>query len=465
MIKRLLTALFIAVILMGGFASPVEAAVPTSYESGIQVRNLTDDPGTIILKFYDLNGVLINEFPDEIAGNESKTYYQASMPVSAGFNGSVVIDSTVPLAALSNLVGLVGSERVSYAAYGGFSAGSMNVYLPILFKGNFGYNTFYYVQNTGSVPTDVNIVYSTGISDTITGLQPGQSKVVNQVDEAHTQSVFSATLTASAAPIAVAVVQEGPALFSYIGFGSGVTNPIMPLINQNNFGYFTGAQIQNAGGTDTIVTVEYEPALAGTACTETRTIPAGASRTFSLNVFYAPQAETDPAFDTTCTMGETFIGSAKVTANTENMELVAVVNQLQVADNKGGAYNALFAADGQQKVIFPLIMDRNFGYFTGWSIVNVGTTPIAPETLVCNVTGVGESGPIDMNFSNTEAIPVDGSWTHIQLDQIDSGFVGGATCVGPAGASLVGTSNQLGAGPMWAGIDTLLVSEGFVVEP
>jgi hypothetical protein len=43
---------------------------------------------------------------------------------------------------------------------------------------------------------------------------------------------------------------------------------------------------------------------------------------------------------------------------------------------------------------------------------------------------------------------------------LGDGFVGGATCTGPTGALLVGTSNQLGA---TAGVDTLLVSEGFIV--
>ena len=467
MFKKVFTALFLFIVVFSVTATPVNAATPTEYESSIQVRNLTDTGGEITLTFYNLTGAVVGTpFNDTILANETKSYYQSTMPVDAGFEGSVVIGSSVQVAAMSNLVGLNGvSSPISYAAFGGFSSGSTEVYLPTLFKNNYGYNTFYYVQNTGTVNTNVAISYSDGESNTISDLQPGQSEVIKQADETHTEMVFSATLEAASSDIAVTVVEEGNTLFSYDGFGAGGTNPIMPLINQNNYGYFTGVQIQNTGATDTIVTVSYEPSMAGTACTETRSVPAGGSKTFSQFVFYQAQTETDANFATDCNMGETFIGSAKVTTNSESMPLVSVVNQLQIADNKGGAYGAFNAADGQEKIIYPLIMDRNYGYFTSWSIVNVGVDTIAIGDLSCHVTGTAKSGAIDIYMDNSEAIPADGSWTLNHLNMIADGFVGGATCVGPTGAKLIGTSNQLGIGTAWTGKDTLLVSEGFVVAP
>ncbi len=467
MFKKLLIALFLFIVVFGVAATPAEAAVPTEYESSIQVRNLTGTAGEISLTFYDLTGDVVGTpFNDPIDANETKSYYQSTMPVDAGFNGSVIISSSVQVAAMSNLVGLnASSSPISYAAFGGFSSGSTDVYLPTLFKDNYGYNTFYYVQNTGSVDATVDISYSDGTTNSITGLKPGQSKVINQSDETHSIKVFSGTLTASTSEIVVTVVEEGNTLFSYDGFDGGSMNPIMPLINQNNYGYFTGVQIQNTGDSDTVVTVDYEPSMAGTACTETRTVPAYGSKTFSQFVFYQSQTESDPEFETTCVMGETFIGSAKVTGNTANMPLVSVVNQLQIEDNKGGAYGAFNPADGQEKIIYPLIMDRNYGYFTSWSIVNVGVDTIAIGDLSCHVTGTAKSGAIDIYLDNTQAIPADGSWTLNHLDIIADGFVGGATCVGPTGAKLIGTSNQLGIGTDWTGIDTLLVSEGFVVAP
>jgi len=467
MFKKILSIVFVLTLAFGVLSIPVQAAVPVSYESSIQLRNLTDSEGTITLTFYNLSGMEVASVPDTIGPNETKSYYQSSMPVDAGFNGSVVIASSVEVAAESNLVGLNSSNQpISYAAYGGFSEGTIEVYLPTLFKNNYGYNTFYYVQNVGSVATDVSIVYSDGVTNSITDLQPSVSYIIRQLDEAHTPKVFSATLTSTDSPIAVTVVEEGNTLFSYNGFGSGSTNPIMPLINQNNYGYFTGVQIQNTGATESIVTVTYTPSMAGSACFETRTIPAGGSKTFSQYVFYQTQPETDPNFDTDCVMYQTFIGSGKVTANSATVPLVAVVNQLQIADNKGGAYAAFDPASGQQKIIYPLIMDRNYGYFTSWSIVNVGGAAIPAGELICNVTGTDKLGnTVDIDLENTSEIPVDGSWTLNHLNIIADGFVGGATCLGPNGSQFIGTSNQLGTGARWKGKDTLLVSEGFVVAP
>jgi hypothetical protein len=464
MFKKFLAVMFVLTLALGAVATPAKAAVPVNYESSIQVRNLTGTAGTITLTFYDLSGTVVGTpLTDAIAANETKSYYQSTMPVASGFNGSVVISSDVEIAAMSNLVGLsAAASPISYAAYSGFSGGASAAYLPTLFKDNYGYNTFFYVQNTGVADTAVTVNYSDGTTANIAAIAPGQSVIVNQKTETHTPKVFSATLTSTVAPIAVTVVEEGSTLFSYTGFGSGAATPMMPLINQNNYGYFTGVQIMNTGTASTAVTVSYTPSLGGTACTETRTLPAGTSKTFSQFVFYQSQDESgDPAFATNCVMGQTFVGSAKVTANTAAAPLVAVVNQLQPTQVKGGAYVAFDPAEGGATIVYPLIMDRNWGYFTSHSIVNVGTTQIAAGALSCLFTGTDKTGPVSTTITNAAAIPVDASWTLNHQGLLGDGFVGGATCTGPVGALLVGTSNQLGAS---AGVDTLLVSEGFIVN-
>ena len=160
-------------------------------------------------------------------------------------------------------------------------------------------------------------------------------------------------------------------------------------------------------------------------------------------------------------MGQTFVGSAQVTVNSSSAPLVAVVNQLQPTQVKGGAYVAFDPAQGGAKIVYPLIMDRNYGYFTSHSIVNVGTTSIAAGSLSCLFTGTDKTGPVSKTITNPSAIPANGSWTLNHQGLLGDGFVGGATCTGPGGSLLVGTSNQLGS---TAGIDTLLVSEGFIVK-
>ena len=460
MFKKVFAVLFVFALAFGAFA-PVQAATPVSYESSIQVRNLTSEAGTISVTFFNQSGAVVGDpTVAPIKANETLSFYQSTMPVATSFIGSVVISSDVEIAAMSNLVGLDGAAvPVSYAAYSGFAEGAMEAYLPTLYKDNYGYNTFYYVQNTGHEATTVSVVYSDGGTKTLPAINPGQSAIVNQKSETHTDKVFSATLTAASAPIAVTVVEEGPTLFSYTGFGAGSETPLMPLINENNYGYFTGAQIMNTGDADTEVTVEYTPAGAGAACYETRTIEAGGSVTFAQNVFYnAPEA----GVDTDCVHGATFVGSGMVVENSAAQPLVVVVNQLNTADVKGGAYVGFDPAEGGATIVYPLIMDRNYGYFTSHSIVNVGADDIAVGALTCTFTGTAKSGSVTKVITNDAIIAADGgSWTLNHDGLLADGFVGGATCTGPAGAMLVGTSNQLGA---TKGVDTLLVSEGFIVK-
>jgi len=437
----------IALVLVVLPISGAKAASPVGYESGIQIQNLADTDGLITLTFFNLAGYTVGTADREIAANESVNFYQGTMPIASGFDGSVVVASNVPTAGLSNLVGLKpGNVAMTYGAFSAFNAGSQTVYLPTLMKGNYGYDTFFYVQNLGEADADVTVTYSDGLTVQLTGIKPGASKAVKQADEAHAGKVFSATLT-SAQNLAVTVAQTGSTLLTYNGFGAGTIKPMMPLFQANNYGYITGIQIQNAGGMETEVTVTYTPGIVGNACTETHTIPAGESATFGLAAFEGTVSGSN------CKK-EQFVGSAAVTTNSQSQPLVAVVNQLNGAAVKGGSYNAFDPAAGKGKVIFPLIMDRNYGYFTGWSIVNVGAD-IPAGGVVCEVT----QGGVVVKTIESPAIPANGAWTLTHNGLIADKFVGGATCT--TSGTVVGVLNQIGSG---AGVDSLLVSEAFLVD-
>jgi hypothetical protein len=472
--RKIFSVIFILVLTIGLAVQPANAAAPTSYQSGFQIRNLSSTTATVAIDFYQSDGTIVLSLSDTVAGNATNSYFPLTDSVLPGtgeppngFQGAIVISSDQPVASISNLVGNGPSgSPISYASYSAFSAGSPDVYLPLLMKGNFGYNTFLSVQNAGNASTNVTVNYSDGSTNSITDLKPGAAVKLDQALEAHTATVFSAHMTSSGSvPVVAVVVEVGPTtLFAYGGFGGGNTNLIMPLINENNFGYFSGVQIQNVGASSTDVTVAYTPGAGfpGTACQETRTVAAGKSVTFAQNVF---TSSTDPAtlISEDCAQGATFVGSGVVTANTASMPLVSVVNQLNIAANKGAAYDAFAPSQGQQKVVFPLIMDRNYGYFTSWSIVNVGSASITAASLVCTVTGKDKNGAaVSLNFSPSVDLGQGGNWTLNHLNLLANGFVGGATCLGPTGAQLVGTVNQL----LSTGtIDSFLVYEGITVAP
>jgi len=441
---RIVVVLALLVTVIGSIgATPVAAQGQFgSYTSGVQVQNLESTTANIIVTAYKSDGSVDATIPDTINGNSSKTYFP--LGVSSGFQGSVIVSSDKKAAAISNLVE---STFKAGASYVGASAGATTVLLPLLMKGNSGFNTWFSVQNAGAGPATVNIAYSDGTNSGPHAIPVGAAKVIYQKNETHNAAVFSGSITSDQPVVAVALEEDPKTMFAYTGFAGSSTNPVMPLINANNSGYITGVQIQNNGAGPAVVTVSYTPSTAGTACTETQTIASKSSATYTLYAFGPGDPPGAVGYSTTCTQGQTFIGSAKVTANaalsaadgssTEAAEpLVAIANQLLPGKN-GGAYGAFDPGQATNKVVMPLIMDRNSGFFTGFNVMNVGS---AAANVNCTFTGTGYTA------SNPSLSP-DQALNDIQNNKIASGYIGSATCTA-SGASdkIVGVVNELKPG-------------------
>jgi hypothetical protein len=454
---RLLLVFSLMAALIGassGAAMAQSGAFP-SYTSGVQVANLEATEATITLSAYNQDGTkngddLNNE---KIPAGGSKTYFPISN-VSAGFNGSLVFSSDKKIAAISNILAIRdGVTGVAAASYVGRDTGATTIRLPLLNRENSGFNTWFSVQNAGNAEATIAIDYSSsGIGNDITNvkIKPGAAKVFYQQTETFhgTVKVFAGTVT-SDQPVVAAVIQESNAImFAYTGFtGAGSTNPVFPLINAYNAGYITGLQIQNAGNAETAVTVSYTPSSAGTACTETQTIAAGASKTFALAAF----ANSSLGTAESCADTTRFIGSAKVTTNSAIQPLVGIGNQLLPGRN-GEAYGSFDVAEATAKVVMPLIMARNSGYFTGFSVQNVGTDP---TTVSCSFTNTTETIPATTLAAGQALVD-------LQANRFGTGrYIGAGTCTATAGGKIVAVVNQLGASST---ADQLLVYEGIASQ-
>jgi hypothetical protein len=395
------------------------------YTSGFQLQNLEASTATVTIQYYSA-GTLTTSVNDTINANSSKTYFPLSA-VSSGFNGSVVVSSDRQLAAITNVLT---SDMLGGASYSGATGGTATVSLPLIMKANFGYSTWFNVQNAGSAAADISISYS-GTACTETGtIQPGAALTFDQTTNSCLASGYvgaaSITNATTSQPLVAVVMQikaSAKSLLAYNGFAStdASTAPIMPLVSSGYFNSITGIQIQNTGGASTDVTVSYTPSTGfpGTACTETKTIAAAASTTFFLPV---PAA-----------CGASFVGSAKVTANTASQNLVAIVNQINSANSTSSAYSGINPASGGANVSLPLIMDRNFGYFTGISVANVGAST---TTINCTFTG--------SSYTVSQSVPAGGALTDVQLNKIANGYVGSATCSATGGDQMIaGIVNEL----------------------
>jgi hypothetical protein len=443
---KYLRFILIFVILISGLGiaqSPAKAGAFT-YQSSINLQNLENAVAHITVHYYLPDGSEDPNSPvgDTITALGSKVYFP--IPTEAGFSGSVVIESDTLLASISNIIG--GNYKAA-AAYVGSSNGGTPVLLPLLMKGNGGYNTWFNVQNAGGDTANVSVAYSDGGSASAS-IAPGAAKTFDQAAETHTKTVFSAKVT-SDQPIAATVLEENPGImFAYSGFITTSTNPVMPLVNEYNAGYRTGITIQNSGDTATNVTVSYTPSGAGTACTETQNIPAGENKTFAYDAF------TDGS-NSTCVALAKFVGSGKVTTNSANQPLNAIVNQLKSGVN-GEAYGAFDPSTATGTVVLPLIMNANGGYWTSINLMNVGQET---TDVTCTFTAYGN---LVLPTPTATLDPNEGvSFLQNALDEFgpSTKYVGSATCT--ASSNIIAVVNEVG--PL-STADQLMVYEGFNVQ-
>ena len=417
----------------------VSAQAGGPYTSGFEVQNLDPGTATIAITYYAQSGSVAATVNDTIAGSSSKTYFPLTA-VSSGFSGSAVVSSDKPVAAIVNVFT---SDLLGGGSYNGATAGAATVSLPLIMKGNFGFSTWYNVQNAGSAPANVSVAYAgTACTDTKTGLAVGAAVTFDQSSNGCLPAgyVGSATVTNSGTsqPLVAAVIEIKSAaknLLAYNGFISSDNSntPVMPLVSTNFFHSITGIQIQNTGGVNTNVTVHYTPSAGfpGAACNETKTVNAHSATTFFLPF---PAACGTVGTGTSGTGG--FVGSGKVSANTASQPLVAIVNQINSASANGSAYNGINPAAGTAHVSLPLIMDRNFGYFTGFSVANVGAS-----TTHVNCTFTGSA------FTVSGDVAPGTSLTSVQNGQIANGYVGSATCTATGGdTKIAAIVNELGTG-------------------
>jgi hypothetical protein len=451
-IRRIVSAVALSAALALGTltATPAQAQGPGTglpFITGIQVQNLASVQATVSFAFYAEGGTnAVGTIPNvPIPANGQVTYAQLpSTAVQPGFRGSAVISSDQRIAAIVNVVSPDYSFNFGGEAYVGVTGGSTTVSLPLLFKGFFGFNTFVTVQNVSQTPANVTINYvgrdgnnnPVTASQTINNVQPNASVRFDQQAFGGLPIGFngSATITSNT-EIAAVVTQVGPTtVLIYNGFTEGTPNPIFPLVNTNNSGFQTGIALQNRGTTATNVTVTYTPSAAGTSCTETKSIAPGATEYFAIDSFRITQPGEN------CANGALFVGSGRVTANSANQPLVAIVNQLNSGTNRGGSYSSLNANNATATVVYPLIQDRVGGFFTGISLINVGDVA---TTITCTYRGTANNQPVTTTQTSGTLQP-GGTYTPVQVNQIAPGFNGSGVCTAAnSSARILGVANQL----------------------
>ena len=367
--KKTLSVIISAAILLALFTSA--AAAQFTSVTSFQVQNLSDQTANIMLEFYDEAGNVITAatLSDTIAGDSSKLYTQANNDdLPSGFNGSVVILSDRPVAAIAVQEARNAANQVYQGTYSGFAAdrASDTFYAPTVMKTFYGFTTEISVQNASGANVDVSVSYTGGYSDSFTGLKPGQ---VVRFDNSATVGmpdayIGAAVITATGGNVVAVVNQNNVGALqqqTYEGFSpsSAGTELFVPVLMRNFYGFNTSVQVQNVGAGSTDVTIHYSN---GTSKTET--LPTnGSSYLFT------------QGNDTALPSG--WIGSARITSTSE--DIVAVANQQNVGTGKASSYNAF--ASTATGFVGPNVMKNFYGFNTAVQVQNVGSTTTCTATF------------------------------------------------------------------------------------
>jgi hypothetical protein len=377
---------------------------PTS--TNVHVQNLsTADDASCVLEYVNQDGTVQHSDPVSIPASgsirrDTRTDY-AEGEIPTGWRGSLVIYCDQPVAAVSDQYRGTGSLPVGSSV--GYSAGALQVDLPVIMCNWYGWDTNLHVQNAGSESTTVSVDYVPslgGVSHTssIPGLQPGASQSEDQstmcdvlgseVDPGELRFMGSVTLTADQ-PIVAVVNQENAAgvmKYTYDGFVGGSTETAAPLIMARHASYATGTSIQNRHAVDDAeVQITYyadteytmPPGLKGSTKVVNYTVGPGATL-----VRYEKYGGTwcedgpgggAPPYGDLCEYN-VFVGSATI-ESTNGKPVVVIVNQeSDVPGNRAMSYGGIGHDVAGTDVALPLVMYEYSGWLTGMSIQNLGDT-------------------------------------------------------------------------------------------
>jgi len=379
------------------------------YVTAATVKNLGTAPASVRLSYFDQTGSAVGA-GDTIASlppNGSWTVRQDngnSFPSSGADSmraGSAIVYSTQPVAAFVNEFAPGGSgDATSYTGIQLPDGAAMTLAAPAIASNAYGgYTTGIGLINTGSGPTDIQIVYR----------DPGGAIVAttNQAGlAAHAYAAFysgpplslpigfagTATVLSSAQPIAAVVNEVGPGgrFSSYDAAAAGNTRLLAPVALNSAFGgYFTGMGVQNTTSTSGMVGVTYYNPDGSPAKTVTKAISANGY----LGLYQGDPTDGPPSSAN---------GYSAVLTPSAGVFLAAIVNEVAPgAAAQSTSYNTFgFGLLGAQ---LPLVENAGSdGWSTGLGIMNTGATA-ASVTVTYYDTATGAQ--VGTTFSTASLAP------------------------------------------------------------
>jgi hypothetical protein len=476
--KKLLS-ITLALIMLLGVVSMASAQGTRS--TAIQLVNLGTSPADIVINYY--NAMDASSQPGELkcsdnvddlaplAGVEYNHSGTTSCIASeTSWKGSIVIESTEPIAVITNINELgqsQGGPNVYYAggSYDGIAdtktAGE--VVLPIIMYDYYTYNTDFAVQNAGADDAQVTLKYiksttvptGPGTVDTKTEgpftVKPGASLYRDQkADDSDLGSTWQGVVIVESTQPVAAVVNQYPntqgTLLNYEGFAAGDDTIYMPFMAREYFGFSTFLSV-----------VAMEDGTAGTVeFFELGKATPDATLNVSLDEYEVLgwNQKTDTAYDTgSIPVGWGGAAVVKLTSGSA----VAVVNERgesKQGHKLGLTYSGMNGNAIKSKMVFPYIIRKyaKFKWNTSFQIMNTGAkgkvtvkyNPLAGTSFSAYTWTSGDLDPNQALECNQLLDPnscVDTDPGTAGNQPLPDGWVGSVVVEGEAGVVLAGICN------------------------
>jgi len=460
--KKILS-LSLALVLLLSVVGVVSAQGTRS--TAFQIVNLGTEDADLYIYYYDASDGMF-ECQDEVLGLgsfKSVQFNQAADPSSpvasciageTSWHGSVVIESTQPVAVITNINEPAGAgANVMYAggSYGGITGPQTadEIVFPFIMHDYYGFNTDFAVQNAGASDAEVYLdFYPTGSStpDKTEGpftVKASASLYRNQkTDDTDLGATWSGVVVVRSDMPLAGVVNENPdaqgTILNYEGFASGDTNIFMPFLAKNFYGFSTAFQVV-AMEDGTTGTISFYETGAGTP---------SATLNISLNQYESLQW--NMKLDTGYTSGSipddwSGAGIIELTGGSA----VTIVNERGVTGagyNLGLTYSGMAGSGLSDNMTFPFIIKNYAGakWNTAFQLINTGS---AGGVTVYYDAAEG-SGFSNYNWSTTlaanEALECNQKLGACIASPLPDGWVGSVRVEGDAGVALAGICNERG---------------------
>ncbi len=460
--KKLLSISIALVLLMGVVSM---AGAQGTRSTAFQIQNLGTNPADITIYYYNESdgNLKCQDTASGLGSFKSVMYDQSAAcgsPVAAcicnetTWRGSVVIESTEPLAVITN-VNEKSPPNVLYAggSYNGIpdTRTANEIVLPFIMYGYYGYNTDFAVQNAGGGDATIYLdFYPTGSSTAVKTAGPftvkaGAAYFRNQkTDDTDLTAPWSGVVVVRSNQPVAAVVNENPdaqgTLLNYEGFATGDSKIYMPFLAKNYFNFSTAFQV-----------VALADGTAGTiSFYQTGESTPDATLAVNLNKYQALEwnMKTMTGY-TTGSIPDSWSGAGviELTAGTA----VVIVNERGTTGagyKLGLTYSGMGDALVLQNMAFPFII-KNYTakqWNTAFQIVNVGNA----GTVTVYYDALEGSGFNNYSWTSPSLAPNESLECNQKLGAcidapLPDGWVGSVRVVGASGVKLAGICNERGA--------------------